>query len=96
MAVLSTNLRRVELLALVNIFATSCAAHVEGSHQAYFVLPILPHPTPNDFRRVEVGGIVLVEDCESALAVSRDRTPITIHRKLNARQTFSFSHIVVG
>ncbi|RUP47971.1 hypothetical protein BC936DRAFT_145114 [Jimgerdemannia flammicorona] len=55
-------LPRVELLALVDIFAAGLAAHGEGSHEADFVLGVLGHLPPRDRGGIEVGWVVLVDD----------------------------------
>lgn len=56
---------RVEFAAFVDELAAGCAAHAEGRHQTdglYFWTCLLGTAAALEFRRVEVGRVVLRED----------------------------------
>lgn len=64
-------LTRIELLALVDVFAARLAPHVERRHQSHGVLAISRQFHARDLRRIEIRRIVFLRETRDREVMSK-------------------------
>lgn len=85
-------LTRIELLALVDVFAARLAPHVERRHQSHGVLAISRQFHARDLRRIEIRRIVFLRETRDREVISKrtDKYADTYGKRAIVRPVLTF------